>query len=117
MTNINIKYNFFYVCYYVITHTLHTHKRGLSHTRVSVFLNKNSENDSLVFFHIKKSGEAFSMFRLYQKMIEIYSLREDENYKKYITKFQDIIQKFMAMLHFRSIKYRLDTVVCINIFY
>ena len=50
----------------------HTHKRGLSHTRVSVFLNKNSENDSLVFFPIKKSGEAFSMFRLYQKMIDVW---------------------------------------------
>ena len=57
---------------YVITHTLHTHKRGLSHTWVSVFLNKNIENDSLVFFPIKKDGEAFSMFRLYQKMIDVW---------------------------------------------
>ena len=57
---------------YVITHTLHTHKRELSHTRVSVFLNKNIENDSLVFFPIKKDGEAFSMFRLHQKMIDVW---------------------------------------------
>lgn len=40
-------------------------------------------------FYVSKN-----LMELYQKMIEIYSLREDENYKKYITKFQDIVQKF-----------------------
>ena len=56
--------------------------------RIITIREKDLNNKENEFFVSK------NLMELYQKMIEIYSMNDDDTYKEYVHKFQGIVQKF-----------------------
>lgn len=56
--------------------------------RIIAIREKDLNNKENEFFVSK------NLMELYQKMIEIYSMNDDDTYKEYVQKFQGIVQKF-----------------------
>ena len=56
--------------------------------RIITIREKDLNNKENEFFVSK------NLMEVYQKMIEIYSMNDDDTYKEYVHKFQGIVQKF-----------------------